>query len=248
MDQKLFRKTFDQVHMPAERSAEIREMLAGRCTGNDWEVKHMKNSKKKTVAAFAAVCTALALSVTAFASGGVLERVFQMMSGPAVQQGVREDGSYYFKDGGEETTSPVELREDGRLYLTVNGEDRDITEECSYETPYIYTCTGEDGLEHTFIIGGEPGNTGWVEYADAEDTDTKVSEMVIDIPGNTALKNLPWLNKGLQQTKGVTLEQLPYQVSGEENISVSAPEESTVYGEDGQSSQVITVSIIKNQD
>ncbi|MDE7244842.1 MAG: hypothetical protein K2O18_12835 [Oscillospiraceae bacterium] len=270
MDQKLYQRTFDQAHMSAERTAEIRQMLAGRGADHDREVSTMMKSRKKT-AAVLAVCAVLALSVTAFASGGGLTHVFQMLSGPAIQLAPSADGNYYFEgEREEEPVSPVELREDGRLYLTVNGENRDITDECSYETPYVYTCAGEDGLQHTFIIGGEPESIGWIEYAGDEDEDFAVGGTVVEIPGDTPLKNLPWLNEGLEQTTGVRLETLPFTVSDcdpyevvsedggriERIITFSAgqePDEDVpLYDADGNvigvSSQVSTVTITVNPE
>lgn len=249
MDQKLYQKMFDQIHMPDRRASQVREELAARCSQNEWEVP-MDNSKKsrRPMAAVIAVCAVAVLTVTAFASGGrVLERVFKMMTGSTVSQGVDGDGRYYFEDGGEDPVSPVELRDDGRLYLTVNGEDRDITDECSYETPYVYECTGEDGLRHTFIIGGEPDSTGWVEFASDELDDTYVSSMVLGIEDDVDPQTLPWLNKGLEQVTGggwVIVEP-------ETNEQPESGEPRVYYFEDGtaagEAHQETVVTLTENQ-
>ena len=238
----------------------------------------MMKNRKKPMAAVLAVCAVLALSVTAFASGGVAG-VIQMLSVPNVQLSLNpeldRDGAYAFtaSSGGEETVSPVELREDGRLYLTVNGENRDITDECSHETPYIYTCTGEDGLPHTFIIGGEPESIGWVEYAgdeeyaDGGNEKIALSGMVFEIPDDTPLENLPWLDAGLQQAMGVRLDNLPFTVSEIDpyeavsedggmikQVIISAGEEpdGDIYDADGNvigtSSQVTSVTVTVNPE
>lgn len=44
------------------------------------------------------------------------------------------------------------------MYLVVNEENTDITEKCSYTEPYIYECTGEDGLR--CLICGHTGGHG----------------------------------------------------------------------------------------
>ena len=147
----------------------------------------MDNNRKnrRPIAAVIAVCAVAVLTVTAFASGGgVLERVFRMMTGSTVTQGIDGDGVYYAENSVEEPVSPVELRAGGRLYLTVNGEDRDITDLCSYETPSVYECTG------------------WVEYASADIDGTALSSTALSIPEDADLHTLPWLQKGLEQVTG----------------------------------------------
>ena len=119
----------------------------------------MNNSKRirRPILAIAAVFLIAAMSLTAFAYGGkIVEGVYTLMTGAIIEHGVDENGNSYASGSVEtgDVTDPVELREDGRLYLTANGEDLDITDQCSYEIPYIYECTGPDGLRHAFIIGG----------------------------------------------------------------------------------------------
>ena len=202
MDQKSYQKMFDQIHMPAQRAGEVRRELAARRAQNKLEVTDMTDNSRnnrRPIAAILTVCAVAVLTVTAFASGG-LEHIIKMMT-------VQSEETVQT----EETVSPVELREDGRLYLTINGENRDITDECSYETPYVYECEGEDGLRHIFIIGGGLEETGWVEYAVAEtDGDSNgeyssssvLSCMVSSVPDGVKLETLPWLCKGLEQTTG----------------------------------------------
>ena len=204
MDQKIYQKMFHQLRMPDDRADKVREQLAARCAQKEWEVSMDNNRKnRRPIAAVIAVGAVAVLTVTAFASGGgVLERVFRMMTGSTVTQGIDGDGVYYAENSVEEPVSPVELRAGGRLYLTVNGEDRDITDLCSYETPYVYECTGEDGLRHTFIIGGEPDSIGWVEYASADIDGTALSSTALSIPEDADLHTLPWLQKGLEQVTG----------------------------------------------
>ena len=94
-------------------------------------------------------------------------------------------------------TAPVEVREDGRLYLTINGENTDITGQCSYETPYIYECTGTDGLRHAFIIGGDPGAIGWSEFMWDEDGFPSGGFAHFGTPGGP--DDAPWLDAGKEQ-------------------------------------------------
>ena len=153
MDQKSYQKMFDQIHLSAQRAGEVRRELAARRAQNKLEVTDMTDNSRnnrRPIAAILTVCAVAVLTVTAFASGG-LDHIIKMMT-------VQSEETVQT----EETVSPVELREDGRLYLTINGENRDITDECSYETPYVYECEGEDGLRHIFIIGGGLEETGWV--------------------------------------------------------------------------------------
>ena len=143
---RLYQRTFDQIHLPEERAAVVRKALASRCSQTEQEVIPMKHFKRLPRPVTAAA--ALILDITD-ENGQVI----------GVQGSVDPDLA----------VPPVELRDDGRLYLTANGENADITGLCSDETPYIYECTGSDGLRHTFIIGGEPDAVGWAEFIWDED-------------------------------------------------------------------------------
>lgn len=107
-----------------------------------------------------------ALSISAFAYGGM--QLYQMLTGGTITHGQDADGTYVSAVSLGDEVSPVEVR-DGRLYLTINGEDKDITDECSYTEPYIYECVAEDGLRHSFIIGGDLDAIGWAEFIWDED-------------------------------------------------------------------------------
>ena len=168
---RLYQRTFDQIHLPEERAAVVRKALASRCSQTEQEVIPMKHFKRlpRPVTAAAALILVFALSATAFAYG---QRFYSFMSGGSVQDITDENGQVIGVQGSVDpdlAVPPVELRDDGRLYLTANGENADITGLCSDETPYIYECTGSDGLRDTFIIGGEPDAVGWAEFIWDED-------------------------------------------------------------------------------
>ena len=120
--------------------------------------KHVSLRRPLVLAAI--LILAFALSITAFAYG---MRRFDLMTGGVIRHGVDEAGNSYVEGTLGSEIEPIEYR-DGRVWLTVNGENRDITGEFSYTEPYIYECTGPDGLRHAFIIGGETDAVGWVEF------------------------------------------------------------------------------------
>ena len=168
---QLYQKTFEQIKMPEARAAALRTTLASRCSQTEKEAIPMKHTKffRRPMAAVAAVVLIVALSATAFAySGGF----YRFMTGGSIQDVVDENGNVTGVQGQvdlDQVVEPVEVREDGRLYLTIDGQDTDITGLCSYETPYIYECTGPDGLRHAFIIGGDLDAIGWAEFFWNED-------------------------------------------------------------------------------
>ena len=164
---RLYQKTFDQVHMTEEHYRSLRETLASQCSQSEMEVNNMKKHTflRRPTAVVAAILLIGVLSVTAFAYGGrIVESVYQFMTGGTIEQGIDENGTAYSYGTADTTVSPLELREDGKLYLVVDGEEADITDQFSYTTPYIQDCTGEDGLRHVFIVGGDPDAIGWSEF------------------------------------------------------------------------------------
>jgi hypothetical protein len=189
----LYQKTFDQVQMPQERVRQLRTELASRCSHDEKEATMNQTTKiRRPVLVAATVCLIAALSFTALAYGDKI--VHKMFTGGTVEQGVDENGIDYsdISIDMEELVSPVEVREDGHLYLIVNGEDLDITGQCSYETPYLYECTDDEGLRHVFVVGGELDAIGWAEFVwDADG---------VPIGGTAQIGNLdftddvPWLN------------------------------------------------------
>ncbi len=196
---RLYQKTFDQVRMPKDRAQQLRTELASRCSHDEMEARTMNNSKKirRPALALVAVFVIAAMSLTAFAYGGAIaERVYTLMTGGTVEHGVTEDGVSYASGSTapDEVTAPVELRDDGRLYFVANGEDIDITDQCSYETPYIYECTGPDGLRHAFIVGGDLDAIGWAEFMWNEDGMPEAGSAAFGTPGGT--EDAPWLDEG----------------------------------------------------
>lgn len=167
---RLYQKTFDQIQMPEDRCQSLRTVLASQCSENEMEaMNNMKKHKflRHPAAAVAAVLLVAALSVTAFAYGErIVESVYQLMTGSTIERGVDENGDNYSAgtNHGEEAMDPVEVREDGSVWLVINGEETDITGQFSYTEPYIHDCTGEDGLRHVFVVGGEADAIGWSEF------------------------------------------------------------------------------------
>lgn len=197
----LYQRTFDQVRMSEEETGRVRAQLASRCAQKKMEEITMRSNEKtrRPLAAIAALCAVLALSVTAFASSGLAERVFHMLSGDTLTVGVDESGEAYVTSSydGEEPVSPVEEREDGRLYFTANGEDIDITDLCSNETPYVHECVDADGQSHLFIIGGERGAIGWAECMVGPDG--SLSAFVVSLSPEAEGQPTPWLDAALAE-------------------------------------------------
>ncbi len=196
---QLYQKTFEQIKLPEDRAADLRASLASRCSQTKKEAIPMKHTKlfHRPAAAIAAVVLVVALSATAFAySGGF----YQFMTGGSVQNIVDEDGNITGTQAQvdlNQVTDPVEVREDGRLYLTIGGQDTDITGLCSYETPYIYECTGLDGLRHAFIIGGDLDALGWAEFFWNEDGIPQGGAAHFGTPEGS--DDAPWLDAGKTQ-------------------------------------------------
>ena len=76
---RLYQRTFDQIHLPEERAAVVRKALASRCSQTEQEVIPMKHFKRlpRPVTAAAALILVFALSATAFAYG---QRFYSFMS------------------------------------------------------------------------------------------------------------------------------------------------------------------------
>lgn len=164
---RLYQKTFDQVSLPEERAGSIRAVLALRCSQTETEAGNMNKHTflRRPTAVLAAILLVGILSVTAFAYGDrIVEHVYTLMSGGTMEQGIDENGDAYVCGTMDTTVSLVEVREDGRVYLTAGEEELDITGEFSYTEPYLYECTGEDGLRHVFVVGGETDAIGWSEF------------------------------------------------------------------------------------
>lgn len=196
---QLYQKTFEQIKMPEARAAALRTTLASRCSQTEKEAIPMKHTKffRRPMAAVAAVVLIVALSATAFAySGGF----YRFMTGGSVQDVVDEDGNVTGVQGQvdlDQVVEPVAVREDGRLYLTIDGQDTDITGLCSYETPYIYECTGPDGLRHAFIIGGDLDAIGWAEFFWNEDGMPQSGSAHFGTSEGSS--DAPWLEAGTDQ-------------------------------------------------
>lgn len=160
---------------------------------------------RRPLAVLAAVCAILALTVTAFASSGLAERVFHLFSVGTVSVGMDEDGSVHVDRDLEDNApvSPLEIRDDGRIYFIANGEGIDITDRFSYEEPYVYTHTETENQRHIFIVGGEPDAAGWAECV-VEDAngDTALGLFVLELAPEAEDQPTPWLDAGLAQVLG----------------------------------------------
>ena len=196
-----YQKTFDQIQMPEDRAQALRTRLAAQCSPEKQEVISMNRTKsfRRPAVALVAALTVCALSITAFAYGGpIVEAVHNFMTGGTIEQGVNQDGENYTA-GSMDTTSmvsPVEQR-DGHLYLTANGQDLDITDLCSYTTPYLYECIGQDGLRHAFVIGGDADAIGWAEFIWDKDGMPMGGNSAFGTNGGS--DDAPWLNEGMKQ-------------------------------------------------
>lgn len=195
----LYQRTFEQIKLPEARTAALRASLASRCSQTEKEAIPMKhrNFFHRPMAAAAAVILVVALSATALAYGG---QFYQFMTGGSVQEVMDADGNVIGSQGQvdlNQVVAPVEVREDGRLYLTIDGQDADITDLCSYETPYIYECTGLDGLRHAFLIGGDLDAIGWAEFFWNEDGMPQGGAAHFGTSGGS--DDAPWLDAGKAQ-------------------------------------------------
>lgn len=201
----LYRRTFDQVRISEETAERVRASLASRCAQKRLEDNDMKNTTKtrRPLAAAAALCAALVLTVTAFASSGLAEHVFHMLSGDTISVGMDESGNIQVDQAlSEEPVSPVEVRDDGRIFFTAGGEELDITGQFSYETPYVRECTDAGGQRHVFIIGGEPDAVGWAEcMLDGGDA-AAMSAFVLNLAPEAEGQPTPWLDAGVEQLLG----------------------------------------------
>ena len=198
----LYQKTFDQVHMPADRTQSLRDDLASRCSHDEMEAIPMKKGKRlhRPLAALVAVCILSALSITAFAYGDQLREFYTFFTGGAIEQGVDEDGNFYASgsvDTDNPEGSPVELRDDGRLYFVADGQNLDITDQCSYTTPYVYECADSDGNRHVFIVGGDPDAIGYAEFI--WDTNGQVQGGSAQLGTSGGTDDAPWLDAAKSQ-------------------------------------------------
>ena len=107
----------------------------------------------------AAVVLALALSASVFAFGG---QIYHYATGASVEVATVDDGQNVAVIA-RETAEPV-VERDGRVYVVLDGAESDITGKFSYEEPYIYTGTGENGWRHALVVGGTLEELGWAEF------------------------------------------------------------------------------------
>lgn len=194
---RLYQKTFDQVALPEDRADSIRTVLASRCSRMETEANMKHTFLRRPTAVLAAVLLIGALSVTAFAYGErIVERVYTFMTGGTIEQSVDENGTSLSGVSIGTEQSPLEIREDGSIWLTVNGETLDITGEFSYTEPYIYDGTGEDGLRHVLVVGGETDAIGWSEFLWDENGLPAGGTSQLGTPAGR--EDAPWLEAALE--------------------------------------------------
>lgn len=194
---RLYQKTFDQVALPEDRADSIRTVLASRCSRMETEANMKHTFLRRPTAVLAAVLLIGSLSVTAFAYGGrVVERVYTFMTGGTIEQSVDENGTGLSGVSIGTEQSPLEIREDGTIWLMVNGEALDITGEFSYTDPYIYDGTGEDGLRHVLVVGGETDAIGWSEFLWDENGLPAGGTSQLATPAGR--EDAPWLEAALE--------------------------------------------------
>lgn len=187
---KLYEKTFSQIEMPKESMLALRSALASKCSDNETEVPMKRFSFRRHPAALlAAVILIAALSVTALACGGAA--LYRFLTGGTITQAE----SYTEVSIGTEF-SPIE-EQDGHVYLTVSGERLDITDQFSYEIPYIYDCVAADGLRHVLIVGGAPDAIGWSEFIFDESGMPLGGSASFGTPNGT--DDAPWLDAAKEQ-------------------------------------------------
>lgn len=197
---RLYQKTFDQVHMPADRAQSLRDDLASRCSHDEMEAIVMKPNKRfrRPLAALVAVCIISALSITAFAYGDQIKEFYTFFTGGTIEQGVDQDGNSYTAGSVDtDAASPVELRDDGRLYFVADGQEIDITDQCSYTEPYLYECTDSAGNRHVFIVGGDLDAIGYAEFI--WDTQGQVQGGAAQFGTSQGTEDAPWLDAGKKQ-------------------------------------------------
>lgn len=194
---RLYQKTFDQVALPEDRADSIRTVLASRCSRMETEANMKHTFLRRPTAVLAAVLLIGSLSVTAFAYGGrVVERVYTFMTGGTIEQSVDENGTGLSGVSIGTEQSPLEIREDGTIWLMVNGEALDITGEFSYTEPYIHDGTGEDGLRHVLVVGGETDAIGWSEFLWDENGLPAGGTSQLATPAGR--EDAPWLEAALE--------------------------------------------------
>ena len=194
---RLYQKTFDQVALPEDRADSIRTVLASCCSRMETEANMKHTFLRRPTAVLAAVLLIGALSVTAFAYGErIVERVYTFMTGGTIEQSVDENGTSLSGVSIGTEQSPLEIREDGSIWLTVNGETLDITGEFSYTEPYIYDGTGEDGLRHVLVVGGETDAIGWSEFLWDENGLPAGGTSQLGTPAGR--EDAPWLEAALE--------------------------------------------------
>lgn len=194
---RLYQKTFDQVALPEDRADSIRTVLASRCSRMETEANMKHTFLRRPTAVLAAVLLIGALSVTAFAYGErIVERVYTFMTGGTIEQSVDENGTSLSGVSIGTEQSPLEIREDGSIWLTVNSETLDITGEFSYTEPYIYDGTGEDGLRHVLVVGGETDAIGWSEFLWDENGLPAGGTSQLGTPAGR--EDAPWLEAALE--------------------------------------------------
>ena len=148
---------FTEIQMPDETARRIRMSMAQQQPKGA-----SRRSWRRTVVLASILLLCLGLTTPVRAAVEELSKRFVFHNGRTLVK-VSENGMVGIAFSGTNIQDCLEAR-DGRLYLVANGENRDITDEMSLETPYIYTYVDTQNVEHTLILGGTPDNFGYHEF------------------------------------------------------------------------------------
>ena len=163
-EQKLREILEQKVEVPVMVDNKLKNTYA-QLEGRERPAKR-KGPRTVRVALIAAV---LAVAGALCVAAGVPARVFHLAAGGMeTYEKIPGGPDVYRQIGG--SRNPI-AEENGRLWLTIKEEDPiDITGLVDADTPYIYDNTDpETGLRDYLIVGGTPGDYGWVEYYEVED-------------------------------------------------------------------------------
>lgn len=169
-----YKRTFSQIEMSKEQAETLRAALLSQVCEPTKEETTMKHGTilRRPIFALAAIILIFSLSITAMAYGEkIVDNIYYFFTGGTIETVIDEQGKSHSSSSIDTgiASDPFELREDGRVYLIANGENLDITDQFSQTVPYIYECTGSDGLRHIFVIGGRTDAPDYAEFIwDAE--------------------------------------------------------------------------------
>ena len=192
-----YKRTFDAVVLPQNRSEQIKDTISSRISeirkeNNEMNFKPIKNKKSRLVL----IAAVIALSSVLLAGVAVAysTQIIDMLTG-----GYIEIGDDFASITTYEANVPYEVI-NGRVIFTLDGSNKDITDYISEETYYEYEYTAENGWHFIVHVGGTPDNLGWQEFIFDENGDrfgstgmyTGDEEPVWFTTGRAELGAVPW--------------------------------------------------------